>query len=196
MGAPPGLERLWDVRPPPVPTSDENLEYRLEFTGYRWGLALEGDKIVVLSDLFHQTDQDEPVMGEGKDLLSFMVRALSAEFESDLAALKSLDVAITDNQEVELVFSNTIRILRNDYNSLYRMIDCMLYGVSAANTVKTVLSMSSLKRSKVVDHFVEKITELFDFSDIWTFISSYPVAVEKIVEDVSILTGVTITSER
>jgi len=191
--APPGLEHLRDTQSIPVSTENGDQEGILEFTGYRWGLVIQGDDILVLADLFHQTDQDEPITGDGKDLLTFLVRALSAEFESDQEALKSLDVAITDNPEVENSFSITVRHLRNDYNSLYKMFYCMLYGKAAQNTVKTVLSASSLGETKVVDHFVEKVTELFDFSDIWTFMSSYPIATEKILEDVSILTGTDIT---
>ncbi len=182
---------LWDnISPPGAVEGDQ--EGRLEFTGYRWGLVLQDGNIEILADQFHLTDQDEPVIGDGSTLLCFLTRALSAQFESDLEALKSLDVAITDNPEMESSFSETVVKLRNNYDALYKMIYCMLYGKAANNAVKTILIVSSLEERKTVDRFVEKVTELFDFSNIWTFISSYPVAVDKIAEDVSILTGIPI----
>jgi hypothetical protein len=175
-----------NVRLPTPPGSDEGTVY----TDTRWTFTINNGKLVQVSDKMHRGDDADPIVSDKTGFLSFLTRIMSAVYPADKESRKAFTTVVYDDRTVFQVFSDTLQEVRRDHDAIHELLHCIILGYGATDEIQAHVSEIPEKmRESLVGKFMEKVNELFDFSDIDTFLSSFDLATERIARELRQMTG-------
>lgn len=175
-----------NVRLPTPQGAEEGTIYKDD----RWSFTLNGNKLVQVSDKMHRGDDAEPLVADQTGFLSFLARIMSAVYPADKEGRKNFTTVVYDDRMVFQVFSDTLQQVRRDHDALYELFDCIVLGYGATDEIQAHVSEVPAKnRPSLVGLFMDKANELFDFSNIDTFLSSFDLATERIARELRQLAG-------
>jgi len=175
-----------NVRLPTPPGAEEGTLYKDE----RWSFTINNRKLVQVSDRMHRGDGAEYTTAGPVGFLSFLARIMSAVYPADKEGRKAFTTVVYDDREVFQVFSDTLQEVRRNHDAVYELMHCILLGYGATDEIQAHISeVPGKMREALVAKFMEKANELFDFSDIDTFLSSFDLATERIARELRQMTG-------